>query len=139
MSEKLAARLRRHDLEAQRFFIGLRCDRSDYLGDKLRLAYPSNDGKLIYQLCKSVLETRWRGEALGQVQVTALDPRPAAQQIDIFMPSNEKKTRINDCVDGINTRFGEFKISPARLLLGRSKMPNGIAPAWKPEGPRQTV
>jgi DNA polymerase IV len=41
-------------------------------------------------------------------------------------------------MDDINTRFGEFTLSPA-TLLNRSTMPNVIAPAWKPTGHRRTV
>ena len=41
-------------------------------------------------------------------------------------------------MDRINNRYGEFALTPARLL-NRSTMPNVIAPAWKPFGHRQTI
>jgi DNA polymerase-4 len=41
-------------------------------------------------------------------------------------------------MDEVNRRYGEFALAPARLL-GRSSMPNVIAPAWKPHGHRQTI
>jgi DNA polymerase-4 len=41
-------------------------------------------------------------------------------------------------MDQVNQRYGEFILAPARLL-NRSDMPNVIAPAWKPEGHRQTI
>jgi DNA polymerase-4 len=41
-------------------------------------------------------------------------------------------------MDAINQRYGEFALTPARLL-NRSSMPNVIAPAWKPFGHRKTV
>ncbi len=98
----------------------------------------TNDGRDIYQLCLIFLTKNWRGEGVYQVQITALDPRPTKQQLELFLPS--KPERINLCatIDEINQRYGEFSVSPARLI-NRSKMPNVIAPAWKPFGHRQSV
>jgi len=45
---------------------------------------------------------------------------------------------LHQAMDAINDRYGEFTLSPARLLQ-RSDMPNVIAPAWKPDGHRQTI
>jgi len=41
-------------------------------------------------------------------------------------------------IDSINLRYGEFTVAPA-TLLGRSTMPNVIAPAWRPDGHRQHI
>ncbi|MDZ4263862.1 MAG: hypothetical protein U1B30_16230 [Pseudomonadota bacterium] len=41
-------------------------------------------------------------------------------------------------MDAINQRYGEFTVASG-TLLNRSKMPNVIAPAWKPHGHRQTI
>jgi DNA polymerase-4 len=137
MSEKVGARLRRHDMEAQHFYIGLRLDLG-WTGDKLRLTTPGNDGSAIFCLCRFMLETLWHGEAVRQVQVTALDPRPCRQQLDLFEDQNDTEAQVNAAVDNINQRYGEFTMAPARLLK-RSSMPNVIAPAWKPKGHRQTI
>lgn len=136
MSEKVGARLRRHDLAAQHFFIGLRTHHG-WLSDKPRLAEPDNDGRAIYHLCCAMMENYWRGEPVSQVQVTSLDPRPVQGQLGLF-DINTKADRLNQAMDGINRRYGEFTLAPARLLL-RSTMPNVIAPAWKPTGHRQSV
>ena len=138
MSEKLAARLRRNDRQAQRFFIGLRHRQLGWISDKLRTAYPTDDGRTIYQLCKQLLITQWHGEPIDQVQVTALDLKPINQQLDFFIKHELEREKLNNAVDNINDRYGEFTLSPARLLL-RSKMPNVIAPAWKPDGHRQSI
>jgi DNA polymerase-4 len=137
MSEKVAARLRRHDLAAQHFFIGLR-SRDGWIADKLRLAQPGNDSRPLFQLCRFVLENQWRGEGVQQVQITALDPRPCSQQMELFDGHDEDHAGINCTMDAINQRYGEFALAPARLLK-RSEMPNVIAPAWKPKGHRKTV
>lgn len=138
MSEKLAARLRRHHLEAQHFFIGLRSYDYGWLGSKEKLIMPSNDGKAIYQLGYSNIMQYWKNQPVSQVQITALDPKPEQQQLDLFVRRDKKNDNKNKMVDCINERYGEFTIASARLL-GRSQMPNVISPAWKPEGHRQTV
>ncbi len=137
MSEKVAARLRRHGLEAQLFFIGLRTH-TGWLGDKLRTINPGNDGQSLFRLCRFAMAHLWHGEAICQVQITALDPRPQHQQLSLFGAGDEHRVALDRVMDHINRCYGEFTIAPARLLR-RSNMPNVIAPAWQPEGHRQTI
>jgi len=54
MSEKVALRLRRHELKAMRFFIGLRT-KDNWISNKLRSAMPIDDGRLIMALYRQVL------------------------------------------------------------------------------------
>jgi DNA polymerase-4 len=136
MSEKVGARLRRHNMEAQRFLVGWKGDHG-WAGDKLKLPLAGDDGRAIFRLCRFVMENQWRGEPVHQIQVTALDPRPARQQLDLFA-DNETVHEENTVMDAVNERYGDFALTPARLLK-RSQMPDVIAPAWKPEGHRKTV
>ena len=99
---------------------------------------PTNDGLLIFKLGKKVLRTNWQGEGVHQVQITALDPQPAAVQLELFAEPMPDHSGSNRVMDAINQRYGEFALTPARLL-NRSSMPNVIAPAWKPFGHRKTV
>jgi len=138
MSEKLGQRLRQHQLQAQSFFIGLKSANRSWIGANLTTACPTYDGQMIYHLCKQVLEYYWHQDPINQVQVTALDPHPAHQQRDFFHHFNAKREQLNETMDAVNNRFGEFALAPARLL-NRSTMPNVISPAWKPYGPRQTI
>ena len=137
MSEKLASRLRRHDMQAQHFYIGLKT-RDGWLALKLHLAHPDNDASAIFRLCRYLLINHWQQQGVFQIQVTALDPRPCDQQLTLFSPSHGEHQQRNAIMDAINARFGEFTLAPARLL-NRSDMPNVIAPAWKPHGHRQTI
>ena len=138
MSERLAARMRQHRLQARSFSIGL-LTRYGWLGDTCRSVTPTQDGKVIMQLCRSMLDEYWRGEGVAQVQITALDPQPVDGQLELFagLATPEHNAR-NQAMDRINQRYGELTLAPARLL-GRSEMPNVIAPAWKPQGPRQSI
>ena len=140
MSEKIAARLRRHDMVAQQFAVGLRT-RESWIGDTTRCMLPTQDGQTIVRLCKKVIRACWQGEGVHQVQVTALDPRPMSGQLELFdqpTPRQQKENAVNTAMDNINAHYGEFALAPARLLQ-RSSMPNVIAPAWKPYGHRQTI
>jgi DNA polymerase-4 len=136
MSEKVGARLRRHQMVAQRFLVGWKCEHG-WAGDKLRLPVPGDDGNAIFRLARFALESHWHGEPVNQIQVTALDPRPAHQQLELFAESDRHEAG-NRVMDEVNQRYGSFTLAPARLLQ-RSAMPDVIAPAWKPSGHRKTV
>ncbi|GMR16360.1 MAG: DNA polymerase IV [Gammaproteobacteria bacterium] len=139
MSEKVAARLRRYDLQANHFFIGLNTSEG-WLTVKPRLANPTQDERLIYGLCKKFLEHDWQGAGAHQVQVTALNPHSVIGQLLLFENNDDLSSgkTHHHVMDDINARYGELSLAPARLL-NRSSMPNVIAPAWKPFGHRQTI
>jgi DNA polymerase-4 len=140
MSEKLAARLRRHDLQARYFSIQLRTN-DGWTGDRFCSAHPVSDSRVIIGFCERVIADYWHGEGIHGVQVTALDPRPAQLQMEMFVddPALENKQQhVNAVTDAVNRRYGEFTLAPAQLL-NRSSMPNVIAPAWKPYGHRQFI
>lgn len=136
MSEKVGTRLRRYDLQANHFYIGLNTSEG-WLTTKPRLANPTQDERLIYDLCKKFLEDTWLGEGIHQVQITALDPHSTTGQLSLF-GNNKDTLTYHKVMDNINQRYGELSLAPARLL-NRSSMPNVIAPAWKPFGHRQTI
>ncbi len=137
MSEKVAARLRRHDFETRDFFIGLRTAEG-WLGGRRRCALPTRDGRIILSLCRQVMRDDWRGEGIFQVQVTALAPQPFRNQRELFIDDETRRDAVHRVMDRINGRYGDFTLAPGRLL-GRSTMPDVIAPAWKPHGHRRTV
>ncbi len=139
MSEKVAARLRRYNLQANHFFIGLNTAQG-WISTKPRLANPTQDERLIYGLCKNFLKDNWSGAGAHQVQVTALNPHSVTGQLLLFDSDNDLSSgkTHHHVMDNINARYGELSLAPARLL-NRSSMPNVIAPAWKPFGLRQTI
>lgn len=138
MSEKLAARLRQNQLTAQRFAIGLRIAQYGFISHKLSLATPTQDGRKIYQLTQQWLQEHWHGEPANQVQVTAVDPRPVCGQLDLLEVATPQRDALFNAIDQINQRYGEFTVLPAPLLR-RTKMHNVIAPAWRPQGHRQSL
>jgi DNA polymerase-4 len=138
MCEKLGARLRRHHFRAQRFYVGVRSYDFGWLGAISQTIQPTNDGREIFHLGTFILAQHWSGEGLLQIQVTALDPSSEGLQLDFFAEPNAKRDSLNEVIDDINDKFGDYTIAPVPLLF-RSAMPNVIAPAWKPDGHRQTI
>jgi DNA polymerase-4 len=138
MSEKVAARLRRHKFKANQFYIGLKTQ-VGWLQAKTSTSFATDDGKVIFDLCRRFTSQYWLGQGVWQVQVTAINPH-SEQQLDLFcdLSSDNKQSQLNNTIDQINQRYGEFTIAPSRLLK-RSEMPNVIAPAWKPFGHRKTI
>ena len=139
MSFKVATRTAQPWLVAQTYFIGLRTE-FGWLGGHYKTACATHDGAPLMILCRRMLAERWSGEGVSQVQVTALDPRGIEGQLDFFADAAQdpKRARANAVMDAINRRYGQFTLAPARLLQ-RSDMPDVIAPAWKPNGHRQTI
>ncbi len=140
MSFKVGTRLRRHGLVAQHFFIGLRSVAHGWFGGHYRTATATDDGAAVMTLARRMLEEQWDGNGVSQVQITALDPRAAAGQLELFdapQPADRRQCS-NAVMDHINVRYGECSLTPARLI-NRSNMPNVIAPAWQPHGHRQTI
>ncbi|MGE3919737.1 MAG: DNA polymerase IV [Gammaproteobacteria bacterium] len=138
MCDKLATRLRRHHMKAQYFFVGLRSYEFGWLGDHMQLPIPSNDAGTIYYYAKKILLDAWEHEPVWHIQVTALDPEARPTQLDLFTKTDLKSDKKNVVLDQINARFGDYTLTAASLL-NRSKMPNVIAPAWKPDGHRQSI
>ncbi len=137
MAEKLGARLRQHSLAAQTYLIRLRTG-DDWIGNKYKTILPVNDSRPIINLCHTMMSDCWQGEGIFQVQITALDPKPEQDQTDLFDAEENRFRRLNQAMDRINTRYGEFTLARAKLMH-RSDMPNVISPAWKPYGHRQTI
>ena len=138
MCEKLGARLRHHHYHARHFYVGVRSYDFGWLGRVSQTLQSTHDGREIYQMGAFILAQCWHGEPVCQIQVTALDPNSDGLQMDLFTTPDPKREQLHQVVDDINDRFGEFTIAPVPLLF-RSAMPNVIAPAWKPEGFRQTI
>jgi DNA polymerase-4 len=136
MCEKVATRLRAHGLQAGRLYVGLRC-RGEGAEAAFELPYGLPDGRWFFECARRLMKKRWRGEAVTHVQVTATHLRSASGQLELFDTQTSESRRLA-AVDRVNLKYGEFTLAPATLLR-RSTMPNVIAPAWRPDGLRQTI
>ncbi|NOQ77085.1 MAG: DNA polymerase IV [Methylococcaceae bacterium] len=138
MSEKVTTRLRKHHFKASQFYIGLKTEQG-WLQTKVKLSTAIDDGQALFTQCRQFVMNNWNGQGAWQVQVTALNPHNE-QQADLFADNHadNKRQQLNNAIDEINQRYGEFTVAPSRLI-DRSAMPNVIAPAWKPFGHRKTI
>jgi len=138
MSEKVATRLRKHHYKASHFYLGLKTEQG-WLQSKIKLNAATDDGQALFTQCRQFIMNNWQGQGAWQVQVTALNPH-SEQQTDMFADNHadNKRQQLNNAIDEINQRYGEFTVAPSRLI-DRSAMPNVIAPSWKPSGHRKTI
>ena len=136
MAHKLGARLRANRLVAGQFLFGLRLYRG-WLQTTRRSLLPSDDEKVIYGLGERWLRECWRGQGVWQVRIVALDPGVDCQS-DLFQRKHPLRRRVHRAMDSINGRYGPMTLASARLLQ-RSRAPDVISPAWKPEGPHNSL
>ena len=139
MAERLAARLRRYGFRSKKFVISLKTKSQGWLTRKAATAYPTDDGKQIFNLCLDFIAQDWHGQGVWQAHVLAVDLQ-SEKQDDLFerVVASPQREKMNQAMDGINQKFGEFTIAPSRLI-GRSEMPNVITPSWQPSGHRKIV
>jgi len=134
MSERVAARLRKHNMVSNRYFIGWQ-SYDDSFGTTEN-THATNDGKLIFDLCKKILDTQWNGQSIFSIQVTAIEPFSDIGQTDLFtIPENKA---LNKTIDAINGKFGKNVVRKG-LMIDDLETPDVISPAWKPSGHRQTI
>lgn len=137
MADKLARRLRQHELEAKTFMVGVRLQ-TGWLTTKCKTTYPTQDGQLIFAIAKRLIETRWHGEGVFQCQITATDPQPASLQADLFADNKQgHDKKMNQVYDDIIKKFGNGSITHATHLQPLT-IDEPISPAWRPDGHRST-
>jgi DNA polymerase-4 len=136
MAHKLGERLRANHLVARHFLFGLRLYRG-WLRTTRRALLPSDDEKVIYQLGEHWLRECWHGQGSWQIRIVALDPGADCQS-DLFQRKHPRRQRVHRAMDQVNARYGAMTLASARLLH-RSRAPDVISPAWKPDGPRNSL
>lgn len=113
ITDKLAARLRRHQLSAQVFCIAWRQPDEGIISNKIHLPSSCQDSRLLMQQCQRVFNQQWQGKAVTQVLITALDPHRSRQPGLFEQP--DSPTALHQAVDCINQRYGKHTLHPARL------------------------
>ncbi len=142
MADKLSARLRRHNLAAQHYFIGFKTEYS-WLGRVYPLVAPDHSAACLFKVIDLMLKQYWsphviKGSTITKVQLTALDPQPAHCQGDLFLSYSVRQQQGQHAVDQVREKFGNQALRTARLVNHHTS-PNVIAPAWRPDGVRQSI
>lgn len=138
LAEKLAARLRQQKMMASHFFIGMRARDWGWIGEKQHTEIQTDDGKIIYALCKNFFQNNKEYSPIRQLQLSALNPIAYAQQFDLFSEEDESQTQLNETIDRINERFGDASLKKAKLIT-QDELTPVISPAWRPTGHRSYI
>ncbi len=119
LSEKVAARLRRHDLAGRVIHVTIRTADFDTLGKQRKISIPTSNGPEIYGVARGILNELWRPNPpppairLVGVSVSYLSPRNAQPPL---LPAERRRSDLDDLVDRINSRHGRGAIRPAAQL-----------------------
>jgi len=139
--ERLAARLRKNNLTSDLFFIGFKT-KAGWIGKKVPFTAPIQCGRLIWAEALKLIQS-YNGYIVRQVQITAIRLHDAnIQQLDLFASENtstEKSQKLDAAQDAINNKFGKASISSASLLTRNADTTPVIAPAWRPNGAKQSI
>ena len=88
------------------------------------LTHYTDDGQEIFAAVQSLMPPFGLPEPARQVQVTAADLRHDALQLSL-LEDRVRRRRLQQAMDAVNDRFGEFSIMPATVLLDTFPLRNG--------------
>lgn len=131
LSEQVARRLRHHQYRGKTICLTLRYP--DFSTDSKQKTIPRfvDDGREIYVHTLNILKKFYNpnyGVRLLGVSVSNLIKDTA--QLSLFL-EEQREQKLLEAMDSINERWGEFKITWARLMH-RARSGNVISPAWRP-------
>jgi DNA polymerase-4 len=131
LSEQVARRLRHHHFKGKTICLTLRYP--DFSTNSLQKTIPRfvDDGKEICDHALNILKKSYNpnyGVRLLGVSVSNLVEDTA--QLSLF-GEEQRKQKLLQAMDRINDKWGDFKITWARLMH-RARDGNVISPAWRP-------
>ena len=131
LSEQVARRLRHHHYKGKTICLTLRYPDFSTFSKQRTIPKFVDDGREIcahaLDILKILYNPIYRVRLLG-VSVSNLMKDTA--QLSLFW-EEQRKQRLLEAMDRINNRWGDFKITWARLL-DRAREGNVISPAWRP-------
>ncbi|MBA8815928.1 DNA polymerase-4 [Microbacterium halimionae] len=116
LSDRVGARLRRHDWSAQTVSIKIRFADFTTVTRGLTLAEPSNVSQRIGDVALDLFSQLHRGQAVRLVGVRAENLRPASMQGAGLWDDDAEWRRVDGALDGAATRFGAGAITRAALI-----------------------
>lgn len=135
--DKVASRLRQGKLFAKRITVGMamRRRRIKHMED---FAMAINDEAQFFQVAKHLIN-QWDGEGVYKIGLYLEHLCDQAHyQKDFFTHPETAHDRLNAIRDTINARFGTGSMKTARAMQVPA-LTDVIAPAWKPDGVRNSV
>jgi DNA polymerase-4 len=128
LSEAVAFRLRRHNLQARTIHLKLRYDDFTTLTRQATLVDPTDTGPAIYAQALALFEAAWdRRRLVRLVGVGAANLEQPARQLRLFEQEDSRQAQLDAALDRIRSRFGEDAIQRASLLEEPEEL-------WVPKG-----
>ncbi len=125
LTELIAKRLRTKKLRGKTVSFWLR--NSDFTGEDMQLTIPyTNDGLEIFKASWKAFHKIWNKEKIRMVGVSVSNLKSETPENLTFLEELKSQEIINQTMDKINNKFGEFSLQRG-VLLGSSKirrMPN---------------
>ncbi len=117
LSDAVAARLRRHNLQARTVTLKLRYGDFTTITRQATLAEPADSGPALYARALALFEAAWeRGRPVRLVGVGAANLVRPARQLRLFEQENLRQAQLDAALDRIRARYGEDAIRRASLL-----------------------
>lgn len=114
-AERVASRLRRHQLAAGGVTLKYKLDDFRLVTRQTTLARASNDGPTLFAAAKALLKAHPppRPIRLCGVSAHALGPPPPRE---LFASASDRREKLNAAIDTVREKFGDTAITRARLL-----------------------
>jgi len=117
LSDAVASRLRRHNLQARTVTIKLRYGDFTTLTRQVTLAEPADTASVIYAQALALFEATWnRRQPVRLLGVGATGLCQQARQLRLFEQQAARQAQLDSALDRIRARFGEGAIQRASLL-----------------------
>ena len=127
LSDAVAARLRRHNLQARTVALKLRYPDFTTLTRQATLADPTDAGPAIYAQALALFDAAWDRRPVRLIGVGAANLGQPARQLRLFEQADQRQAQLEAALDRIRARFGDGAIQRASLL----EEPEAL---WVPKG-----
>jgi len=127
LSDAVAARLRRHNLQARTVGLKLRYPDFTTLTRQATLAEPTDAGAVIFAQAQALFEAAWDRRAIRLIGVAAANLSQPGRQLRLFEQDDQRHAQLEAALDRIRARFGDQAIQRASLLEEPEEL-------WVPKG-----
>jgi DNA polymerase-4 len=116
LSEGVGTRLREDGLSARTIAIKIRYGDFTTFTRQTTLPQPTNLDQVIFETVWSLFEANWKRRAIRLLGVAARQMVPAAKQIDLFKPRDDRIDKLTHVVDEIRHKYGTDSLKRGSTL-----------------------
>ena len=116
LSEGVGARLREDGLSARTIAIKIRYGDFTTFTRQTTLPQPTDLDQTIFEIAWALFEANWKRRAIRLLGVAARQMIPAARQLDLFAPHDDRIDKLTHTVDEIRHRYGADSLKRGSTL-----------------------